>query len=103
MFPRVIKTNVHSIQTLIQIACKKDSLISDSFPSPDAKNPNFGNNTLVGVCVGLEPVNGWSASVICSSDKDVTLTVSSHTVRREGAETDLNYHVRLVGDSEREN
>lgn len=51
--------------------------ISLVFSVKDATNPNFGNNTLVGVCVGLEPVNGWSASVICTTDKDVTLTVTT--------------------------
>ncbi|XP_063866292.1 annulin-like isoform X1 [Scylla paramamosain] len=51
--------------------------ISLVFSVKDAKNPNFGNKTLVGVCVGLEPVDGWSASVVSCTDSQLTLTVTT--------------------------
>lgn len=59
-------------------AFKEDAhKISLVFSVKDCKNPNFGNNTLVGVCVGLEPVNGWSACVTSSTDKEITLSVTT--------------------------
>ncbi|KAG0729864.1 Annulin [Chionoecetes opilio] len=54
-----------------------DHKISLVFSVKDAKQPNFGNHTLVGVCVGLEPVNGWSASLITATDKEIKLSVTT--------------------------
>ncbi|XP_045587837.1 annulin isoform X2 [Procambarus clarkii] len=54
----------------------KDKL-SLVFTVADAKNPNFGNQTLVGVGVGVGSTNGWSASITDVSDSSITLKVNT--------------------------
>lgn len=56
---------------------KEKDKISLVFTVTDAKSPSFGNQTLVGVSVGANPYNGWSARISDSSDGSITLTVKT--------------------------
>ncbi|KAK8749209.1 hypothetical protein OTU49_015733 [Cherax quadricarinatus] len=55
---------------------KEKDKLSLVFTVVDAKSPNFGNQTLVGVGIGVDAHNGWSAYIQEVSDCSITFKVN---------------------------
>ncbi|XP_042224998.1 annulin-like isoform X2 [Homarus americanus] len=78
--PRLVLRRGQEFTIVLETNQKMDEdkdKISLVFSVVDAKNPNFGNQTLVGIGIGVEPCNGWSASVEDITDCSITLKVNT--------------------------